>query len=171
MKQLFFVLTIGVVLLGSFISAVTGAAIMVYDIVTHGDQFMKGFELCGIGSVLFIVSISAYMISENQTSLNNISHSLGDFMQYDIDRENELRHVIQLLQIQNNNTHEFQTEEERDQVIANAMGLKLENAKRKIEIMSVEELNEARAQAVSNQEFEYAAALRDAIQRKKEKKA
>jgi protein-arginine kinase activator protein McsA len=37
--------------------------------------------------------------------------------------------------------------------------------------MSVEELNEARAQAVSNQEFEYAAALRDAIQRKKEKKA
>lgn len=169
MKQLFFVLAIGLILLGSFIAAVTGAAVMIYDIVTHGNQFMKGFELCGIGSVLFIVSISAYMISDNQTSLNNISHSLADFLQYDMERENELRHVIQLFQMQSSNAHEFQTEEERDQVIANAMGLKLENAQRKIEIMSIEELNEARAQAVSDQNFEYAAALRDAIQRKKSK--
>lgn len=171
MKQLFFALAIGVILIGSFIAAVTGAAIMIYDIVTHGSQFMTGFELCGIGCILFVVSISAYMISENQTSLNNISHSLADFLQYDINREHEMRHLIQLFQMQGSNNHEFESEEERDSIIANAMGLKLENAQRKIEIMSIEELKEARAQAVNDQNFEYAAALRDAIQRKKEKKA
>lgn len=173
MKQLLSALAIGFVLLGSFIAAITGASIMVYDVVTNGNQFMKGFELCGIGSILFVVSISAYIISENQTSINKIAHSLGDFLQYDIQRENELRHVLQMLQMQSAglDNHEFENEQERDQVIASAMGLKLENAQRRIELMSIEELNEARVQAVVDQQFEYAAALRDAIIAKKGKKA
>lgn len=172
MKQLFFALAIGLVLLGSFIAAATGAGIMVYDVVTGGNQFMKGFELCGIGSVLFVVCISAYIIYENQNSINNISHSLADFFQYDMQREVQLRHLLQMMQMQQGGMEvHFESEEERDQIIANAMGLKIENAQRKIEIMTVEELNEARAQAVIDQNFEYAAALRDAIQRKKSNKS
>lgn len=173
MKQLIYALAIGVVLLGSFIAAITGAVIMVYDTVIHGNQFMKGFELCGIGSILFVVSISAYIISENQTTLNKIAYSLGDFLQYDMQRENELRHVLQMLQMQNSglDNHQFDSIEERDKVIANAMGLKLENAQRRIELMSIDELNDARLQAVADQSFEYAAALRDAIIAKKGKKA
>lgn len=165
MKQLFFALSIGAVLLCAFAAAATGAGVMIYDVVTHGNQFMKGFELFGIGGILFVVTISAYILCQVQEKQNIFAQSLADFMQFSMDNEEENHNHWET------NHQQFDSEEEfiehRDQVIANTMGLKVENAKRKLELMSVSELKQEKIKAVADQNFEYAGAIHDVIERKK----
>lgn len=172
MKQLFFALFIGAVLLASFVAAAAGAGIMIYDVINHGNQFMKGFELCGIGTAVFVVTISAYILCEVQKKQQETATALGDFIQYDMHREDEFRHMFQMMSLmngqkQNEDEDHFEDENHRDQIIAQGMGLKLENAKRRLELMTMDELQQERARAVSEQQYEYASAIRDVIAKKK----
>ncbi|MCC7514216.1 MAG: hypothetical protein IT212_05965 [Bacteroidia bacterium] len=180
MKQLPILLALGAIMLFSLGTAATGAGIMIYDAVKHGTDFMKGFELFGIGSILFIVTLSAYMISDISNNVKTIASSLADYMESELNEEESNSPMFMFRAMQtfaSSPQNSFESKEKfldhRNEAIVNHlvnnMGLNQENAKRKFEIMSLEELQSEKAKAEGEQNYELAAMFRDAIEEKKKK--
>lgn len=190
-------------ILFSLVADVAGVYIMISSAVNRTNDFMTGFTLFSLGTLIFFAVSITYLITQANTSLNLIAETLANFIDHSLDREaaeatggfkvpssplmdllkgkfpggNFGQTTINVSSIDEDGnispmiTKTFDNPEDffkhRDEVIAQAFGTQPKDVKKKIDEMSIEELQEKEKEAAASQKFELAAAFRDAINRKK----
>lgn len=203
-KSILSILFISSLLLFSIITAVSGAFIMIANAINHSYDFMTGFTLFSLGTILFISISITYLITKANQNLNLIAGALADLINHTLNKEaaqsqssfNQFPNPQQLMdllkgKIQGGNfgsttlnvssideqgnispivTKTFDSPEDflkhRDEIFARAFGAKPDEVKKKIDEMSIDELKEKEKEAADAENWELAAAYRDAISRK-----
>lgn len=200
-KTLASMLFITSLLLFAFIAEIAGVYIMVHDVITGGNEFMKGFTLFSLGTLIFICTSIAYLVTKTIANTEKIANALADLIDHTLDKEaqaaggfkmpgNPLMDLFKKFPGMNMGsttinvssideegnispmmTKTFDNPEDflkhRDEIFAKAFGTQPKDAKKKIDDMSIEELQEKEKEAADAEKWELAAAYRDAIDRKK----
>lgn len=194
MKTILFAISLALLVLFSAISAFVGAGIMIYDLYSGGSNFMQGFNIFCLGSILFLVSVTSYMITKTLTNTEILADVMSKYIANEMAKEmkvniNPLQQLfgggfppgmnmgtgsIKLSSIDKDGNitplgeREFNNPEEllkyRNEILNKAFGAK--PGKKQIQDMSTEELKEEEKKAVDNQQFELAAAIRDVLNRR-----
>jgi hypothetical protein len=197
MKSIFAALTLALIVLFSGISAIFGIGIMAYDLYSGGDEFMRGFTIFCMGATLFFAATVAFIVTKILTNTDVIATSMVKFFEHEIEKEETKINPMQAffgrmgLPEMGNGSIKIATLDEdgnitpvgektftsheemikhRDELLANAFGYKPEKAKTKFEDMTLAELESEEKKAVDGQQFELAAAIRDLMNEKKNKK-
>lgn len=74
-------------ILFSLISEVAGIYLMIASAVNHTNDFMTGFTLFSLGTLIFLGVSIAYLITKAQASINIIADALADFIDHTLDKE------------------------------------------------------------------------------------
>lgn len=85
MKTLLFALTLALIMTFAAVSSICGIGIMVYDVYSSGNNFMQGFTIFSLGSILFLVGITSYIVTKILTNTEILADVMTKFV------ENELR--------------------------------------------------------------------------------
>lgn len=191
MKSLVFALTLALVVIFSFISSLVGIGIMIYDLYSGGSQFMHGFTVFSLSAILFFAATTAYIVTKILNNTDILADSMVKFLEHEMDKEVPVINPIDALfgkmglpgmgagsikmasmdedgNITPLGEKTFNSHEEmvkhRDELLSKAFGFKSD--KKKIQDMSLEELQTEEIKAVDAQDFELAAAIRNLIQSK-----
>lgn len=194
MKKLISSIILGSILMFSVVVAVMGALLMTDSFFNHGASGMKGFQMFCLGTILFVVILSGYMLSRILSYTEVIVDTLTTLVEHTLNKAqtsqslNPLQALFGNLGLPGSGTikmatldedgkvvpfmeKEFNNHEEfikhRDELLSKAFS---GNNKKKVEDMTLEELQEEEKKAVSIQNFELAACIRDAINEKTKKK-
>lgn len=194
MKSIFAALILALIVLFSGVSAIFGLGIMVYDLYSGGNEFMHGFTVFCLGAILFFTSTVAYIASKILTNTDIIADSMIKFIENEMQKEVEQNPLqalfgkmglpgmgsgsIKMARMDEDGNitplgeKTFGSHEEmikhRDELLHKAFGFKSD--KKKIQDMTLEELQAEEIKAVGSQNFELAAAIRDLMNEKKNKK-
>ncbi len=195
MKNIFFALSLTVIMLFSFVAAVAGAGIMAYDAYSGGPNFTHGFNVFCLGTILFFVTISSYMITKILTSTSIIADVMTKFIEHEMTKtvnqpENPFTKLFGglgnnglpgfgatgTLSIssldedgtitplgETNFTNAEDLIKNRDEILNRAFGPKSGIQKKDINDMTIDELQAEEQLAISQQDFELAAAVRDLV--------
>jgi len=176
----------------SAVATLCGAVIMVYDLYSGGSNFMQGFTIFCLSSILLLVSIISYIVTKTLSNTEVLSEVLATFVANELKKEssaNPLQGIfgnmfggpgmppnITTIKMGKMNEDgsitplgESSTEDfikNRDSILAKAFGFKGPEAQKKFEDMNLDELKVEEKKAVDSQQFELAAALRDLISEK-----
>lgn len=189
MKAIIFALTLGVIIIFSAICSVTGAGIMIYDLIVPGPNFMMGFNIFCMSTILFFVAITAYMVTKLLTSTELIADVLTSLIENELAKEQKNTNPFQAMlnnlglpgsgsvkvaRIDKDGTITPLTEgnfsnademvKQRDEILTRFFGAT--PGKKDIKNMTLEELQEEEKAAVAAQNFELAAAIRDVMKNK-----
>lgn len=156
---------------------------------------MHGFTVFTLSAILFFASTTAYIVTKILTNTDILADSMVKFLEHEMDKEDSGVNPLQALfgkmglpgmgagsikmarmdedgNITPLGEKSFSSPEElikhRDELLAKAFGSKPD--KKKIQDMSLEELQAEEIKAVGAQDFELAAAIRDLMEEKKKKK-
>jgi hypothetical protein len=199
-KTLTSMLFITSLLLFAIISEVAGLYIMIHDVISGGNEFMKGFTLFSLGTLIFIGTSIAYLVTKTIANTEKIANALADLIDHTLDKDAQAAGVfntgpnplmdlfkkfpgmnmgsttINVSSIDEEGnispmvTKTFDNPEDflkhRDEIFAKAFGTQPKDAKKKIDDMSIEELQTKEKEASDAEKWELAAAYRDAIKRK-----
>lgn len=196
-KGLISFIGIFILILFSAVTAIAGAVMMTTTLFTGNGQFIQGLEVFFLGSISFTATLIAYVSTKVLRNTDIIADALTDVLE-DMDKKSShplanlfgglgghggfpppfptsgtMRmarmdkegNIIPMGEKDFNNPEEFL--KFRDELINNAMN---KSGKKPVNEMSMEELENEREAAEKKQDFELAAALRDAINEKKKKK-
>lgn len=185
MKNIFFALILFAVILFSGIAAITGASIMVYNLYSSGPNIMTGFTIFCLGSILFLATIIAYSLSKLITNNELLTDTMIKFVEHEIDKVQgpnafgpnggmhfpfETRTITFNTDPTNleagsgsGSTENFTGKNLMDVFFG---GMKPPIEKKKLEDMTIEELNIEKNIAVGSQDYSKAARIRDLIQKK-----
>lgn len=195
MKNFFVTILIGSVLLISFLASITGVVLISKSMI-NGTPLMEGFQVFALGIIMFTVLLSGYMISKilsyteliSDTLTNLLEHTLKDTKNPSFNPMEALfgpgglpgSGTIKMARMEEDGTitpyfeKEFNNQEEfikhRNELLSKALGNQPDGSKKKVEDMSLDELKEEEKKAVSSQDFELAACIRDAIDEKTKQK-
>lgn len=191
MKYIFAALTLGFVLLASFAASITGFGIMIADVINYTDNFFQGFLIFSLGTIMFFVTIAAYQQVQILTNTKIIAQALAEYMEHQMKmnsmgqgnplaslfsggfpmsgtmkmaRIDESGNIVPFMEKNFNSPEEFL--KYRNELLSKAFGYKPEEAEKKLEELSVEELKFKEKEASDSQNFELAAAIRDLIAKK-----
>lgn len=190
MKKLLGPLSIGVVLLTAVSAAGYGSLIMAYNLFTGGNDFTHGFIYFSLGFILAIGIVCLYTLTQILDSNKELANAVTELLLNAIDKNKKdnpinslfgsigvpLSGIIKTYRTDTagnpvSSEINFNSQEEyfahRDAIIAKLFGLESTEVKHTLEDMTIEDLQKREQQAVDNQDFESAAAIRDAIDRKK----
>lgn len=196
MRAIFFAAFLALLILFAAASAIFGAGIMINDLYTSGSNFMQGFQIFCLGSILFLVAVTSYIITKVLNNTEILADALAKIVANEINKSMENINPLQALFGQMGNMppgmgtikvarmdedgnitpmgeSNFSSEElmkHRNEILAKAFGYKPENVKKKFEDMTLDELQSEEKKAVDGQQFELAAALRDLIEERKKNK-
>lgn len=187
MKTLFYLVMSLLTLVSSIVGTIVGMCMMAYQIYTGKYEFLPAYTTMALSLVLFLVTVTAYMITKVMTSTEIIAESLIKLIQMDsgIAPQNPLGALfgglvngpgtIQVSKMDDDGKlvpfaeKQFSTPEEfikyRNELVAKA--LSKDGGKKKLEDMSIEELTKEEKKAVESQDFETAAAIVSLIEEKK----
>lgn len=204
MKTLIFALTLALIIAFGAISSAIGVGFMIYDIYSGGNNFMQGFTIFSLGSILFLAGTTSYIVTKTLTNTEVLADVLARFIENEMRKEDgSIQNPIQSLfgnlfgpgnlpgipgqgtirmatidkdgNFKDLGEEKFSSPEEflkhRNDILNRAFGGKQEQDKKKFEDMTLEELRTEEKQAVESQSFELAAALRDLINEKENKKS
>jgi len=185
---------IGILLLLLFSAgaAIAGLVMMTTTLITGAGSFMQGMETFFLGSISLCATLIGYTSMKILRNTDIIADALEDTLNALDDQQRSRNPLASLLgglggfpgmgtmrmaQVNKDGTitpigeKEFNNHDEflkfRDELINNAMN---KNGKKSVTEMTLEELENERETAEKAQDFELAAALRDAIAEKKKKK-
>jgi hypothetical protein len=191
MRTIIAALAIAGIILGSIVGAFTGAGIMIYDIYSDGPNFMKGFELFSLSSILLLVTVSAYMLTKVLTASEVMANIMGKYLQNEMVKEieknianpqtNPLAAFFGMGNFPGQGTIKMATMDEHGNIVPlgertfsspeelikhrnDILNNAFGNAPKKLEDMTIEELKAEEKKAVENQEFELAACIVNLIQ-------
>ena len=74
-------------ILFSIIAELAGLYIMIHDAVDGGGEFMKGFTLFSLGTIMFICTSIAYLVTKAIANTEKIADALADLISHTIDKE------------------------------------------------------------------------------------
>jgi len=86
-KTLTSMLFITSMILFSLIADVAGVYIMISSAINHTSDFMTGFTLFSLGTIMFLCVSIAYLITKANNSLELIAGALADFIDHSLDKE------------------------------------------------------------------------------------
>lgn len=87
MRTIFFALSLALLILFAAAGMVIGAGIMIYDLYSDGPNFMQGFTVFSLSSILFLVSITSFIVSKVLTNTEVIADVLSRFMAHEMKKE------------------------------------------------------------------------------------
>ena len=197
MRAIFFAALLALLILFAAVSALFGGGIMVNALYTSGPNFMQGFQIFCLGSILFLIAVTSYIVTKILTNTEFLAEVLTKMVAKEINKAEGNINPLQAMFGQMGNMppgmgtfkvarmdedgnitpigeSKFSTPEElmkhRHEILAKAFGYKPENVKKKFEDMTLAELESEEKKAVDGQQFELAAALRDLIEERKKNK-
>ena len=176
-------------------TAIVGAFMMISSLISGNANFLKGLEVFFLGSISFTVTMVAYTATKVLRNTDILAECMADTLDA-LDRQQGAKSslmdilgrggfpppfpfngTVRMAKMDKDGNitpvgeREFGSHEEflkfRDELINNAMN---KNGKKPVSEMSLEELENEREAAEKAQNFELAAAIRDAINEKKKKK-
>lgn len=193
MKKILASMAIGLTLFLSAATIISGLCLMGDYLINGGSRGMQGFELFSLGAILFIVILSGYMLSKILSYTEVMVDTLTTLVDHTISKSgpnpinplealfgqmglpgsgtikmakmDEDGNIIPFMSKEFNNKEEFI--KHRDEILSKALG---GTNKKKVEDMTLEELQVEEKKAVSTQDFELAACIRDAINEKTKNK-
>lgn len=74
-------------ILFSLIADVAGVYIMIASLVNNTNNFMTGFTLFSLGTIMFLAVSIAYLVTKANENLNLIANALADFIDHTLDKE------------------------------------------------------------------------------------
>lgn len=194
MKYIFAALALAVLILSGMAAAVTGIVFMINDLVSHNGNFFQGFVIFALGIIMTAALGIAYTQAQTFNNTKIIGEALAEYITHQMQKEqagNGLPSLAQILgggggfpmhgmmKMSRIDEHgnivpfmekEFNSPEEfikyRNEILTKAFGFKPEETEKKLEEMSIEELEAKRKEAADNQQFELAAMIRDLISKK-----
>lgn len=186
MKNIFFALILFAVILFSGLAAIAGASIMTYDLYSGGPNFMKGFTIFCLGSILFLATIISYSLSKLITNNELLTDTMIKFVENEIDKvqaqapnafgpnggipfpfgSSTMTFNIDPANPESGSgiTENFSSKNLMDVFFG---GMKPPVEQKKLEDMTIEELEVEKLIAVKAQLYTKAAEIRDLIQKKK----
>lgn len=186
MKTIAGVLAIAGLLLCTIAGTITGVGIMIYDLLSGGDNFMQGFTVFSLSATLLLVTVIAYMVSKLMTASQKIADVLEKTLQDEMNHEhpstfNPLeaffrmgafpgQGTIKMATIDENGNFiplgekQFSSHEELIKHRNDILSKSFQNAPKKLEDMTNEELKQEEKKAVDSQNFELAACIVNLIQ-------
>lgn len=171
MKQLISGLILTLIILSSALTAIVGLAIMGYDLYADGSNFHYGFNVFSLGAILFFVSLTTYISSKILANTNLIAETMLKLLENEISKSKPMSPLQMLFGggFPPMGATIVSLNSERDELITKEFGDKA--IKKDIHQMTLEELEAEEQIAVSTQKFELAAAIRDLMNEKKNKKS
>ncbi len=181
MKNIFFALILFAVILFSGIAAITGASIMVYNLYSSGPNIMTGFIIFCLGSILFLATVIAYSLSKLITNNELLTDTMIKFVEHEIDKiqvppPNAFGPNGGIPFPFDTRTITFNTDSVSGDSgnTGNLMDIFFGSMKppveKKLEDMTIEELEAEKNIAVKAQQYTKAAEIRDLIQKKEKDK-
>lgn len=195
MKNILFLIIVSLATVVSAAAAITGISIMTYNIIHSGPNFFMGFEAFSLGIIMASALAILFYVTKISTMLSVMAETLSDTIMFLLEKNEHESKMTQINPFKSfldnfkgsvqigaidqdgqikplgggafNSVEEFLAQ--RDSILGNMFGIKPEEVKKKLEDMSVDELKQAENDAVKKQQFERAAACRDAISRKEAK--
>lgn len=152
---------------------------MVYDVYSGGNNFIQGFTVFSLGTILFFLITSAYMITRILTNTNIIADVLEKFVENEIakTKNNPLQNFPGIIQISkideqgnispvSDSTNSNPDFSRMHSEIINNLFKKPFATKKELEVMTLEELNKEKEEAIEKQDYERAARIRNIIDEK-----
>lgn len=191
MKSLFFALLLAVMVFCAGATAVVGFGIMIWDLYSGGPNFMTGFNVFFLGAILFFVSTTSYIITKVLTNTEILSDVMSRFLANEMQKgpnQNPLQNLFSQMGFPGATTSikvarmdedgnitpmseaDFDSADEmlkhRDEILSKLFGNNPIERKKKIQEMTIEELQAEEKKAVSVQDFELAAAIKNLLDEK-----
>jgi hypothetical protein len=87
MKTLFFAASLALLVLFSFVGIIVGAGTMIYDLYSSGPNFMQGFTIFSLSSILFLVSVTAFIATKILTNTEIMADVMAKFVAHEMKKE------------------------------------------------------------------------------------
>lgn len=168
-KSIFFALSLALIMLSSAIAGLTGIFIMGVDLYTGGDNFMHGFTVFSLGTILFFVCTTAYIATKVLTNTEVLANTMTKYIEYEIGKQT-VANPFQMFGQFSGSTMEIiniNRPGSMEDMLGNIFGHRPEV--KTMDQMSVDELKTEEKKAVDSQDFERAATIRELIEAKKNK--
>ena len=97
MKAILFALTLGVIIIFSAICSLTGAGIMIHDLIVPGPNFMMGFNIFCLSTILFFVTITSYIVTKVLTTSELMADVLTSLVENELAKSQKNSNPIQTM--------------------------------------------------------------------------